>query len=67
MSAKEKRECTDKMFECLVERHKCKYKYRELEILKRVVQYIKKYQTAFNIAINKFKKIKPRARNANLL
>ncbi len=35
MSAKEKRECTDKMFECLVERHKYKYEYRELEILKR--------------------------------
>lgn len=57
MSAKEKRECTDKMFECLVERHKCKYEYRELEILKELYNTSKNLETAFNIAINKLRKL----------
>lgn len=57
MSAKEKRECTDKMFECLVERHNCKYEYRELEILKDLYNTSKNIETAFNIAINKLRKL----------
>ena len=57
MSAKEKREYTDKMFECLVERHNCKYEYRELEILKELYHTTKSIETAFNIAINKLRKL----------
>ncbi len=34
LTAKEKREQLDELFEILVERHKNKYEYRELEILK---------------------------------
>ena len=57
MSAKEKRECTDKMFECLVERHNCKYEYRELEILKELYNTSQRIETAFNTAINKLRKL----------
>ena len=57
MSAKEKRECTDKMFECLVERHNCKYEYRELEILKELYNTQQNIETAFNTAINKLRKL----------
>ncbi|MCI8760437.1 MAG: hypothetical protein HFJ34_04880 [Clostridia bacterium] len=57
MSAKEKREYTDKMFECLVERHNYKYEYRELEILKELYNTSQSIQTAFNTAINKLRKL----------
>ena len=57
MSAKEKREYTDKMFECLVERHNYKYEYRELEILKELYNKSQSIQTAFNTAINKLRKL----------
>lgn len=57
MSAKEKREYTDKIFECLVDRHNCKYEYRELEILKELYNTPKNIETAFNTAINKLRKL----------
>ena len=57
MSEKEKREYTDKMFECLVERHNYKYEYRELEILKELYNTSQSIQTAFNTAINKLRKL----------
>lgn len=57
MSAKEKREYTDKIFECLVDRHNCKYEYRELEILKELYNTPKNIETAFNAAINKLRKL----------
>lgn len=57
MSAREKREYTDKMFECLVERHNCKYEYRELEILKDLYNTPQNIETAFNTAINKLRKL----------
>lgn len=57
MSAKQKREYTDKMFECLVERHNYKYEYRELEILKNLYNTSQNIETAFNIAINKLRKL----------
>ena len=36
LTAKEKREKLDELFEILVERHEDKYEYRELEILKQL-------------------------------
>lgn len=57
MSAKEKREYTDKIFECLAERHNYKYEYRELEILKELYNTSQNIQTAFNTAINKLRKL----------
>lgn len=57
MSAKEKREYTDKFFECLAERHNCKYEYRELEILKDLYNTPQNIETAFNTAINKLRKL----------
>ena len=57
MSAKEKRECTDKIFECLVDRHNYKYEYRELEILKELYNTSLNIETAFNTAINKLRKL----------
>ena len=48
MSAKEKREYTEKMFECLAERHNYKYEYRELEILKDLYNTSQNIETAFN-------------------
>lgn len=57
MSAKEKREYTDKMFECLAERHNYKYEHRELEILKELYNTPLNIETAFNNAINKLRKL----------
>lgn len=57
MSAKEKRQCTDKMFECLVERHNCKYELRELEILRDLYNTPQNIETSFNTAINKLRKL----------
>ena len=57
ISAKEKREYTDKIFECLVERHNCKYEHRELEILKELYNSSQNIETAFNIAISKLRKL----------
>lgn len=45
------------MFECLVERHNCKYEYRELEILKDLYHTQQNMETAFNVAINKLRKL----------
>lgn len=56
MSAKEKREYTDKMFECLVERHNCKYEHRELEILADLYT-TSGLEKAFNTAISKLRKL----------
>ena len=58
MSAKEKREYTDKYFKCLADRHDCKYEHRELEILKDLYNTSTNIETAFNIAINKLRKLK---------
>ena len=52
MTAKEKREYTEKYFECLADRHNYKYEYRELEILKELYNTPQKLETAFNSAIN---------------
>ena len=57
MSVKEKREYTDKFFDCLVERHNFKYEYRELEILKELYNTPLNIETAFNNAINKLRKL----------
>lgn len=57
MSAKEKREYTDKIFECLAERHNYKYEYRELEILKELYNTTQNIETAFNTAISKLRKL----------
>ncbi len=57
ISAKEKREYADKIFECLVERHNCKYEHRELEILKELYNSSQNIETAFNIAISKLRKL----------
>ena len=56
MSAKEKREYTDKYFECLAERHNNKYEYRELEILKELYE-IAGLEKAFNDTLNKLRKL----------
>lgn len=56
MSAKEKREYTDKMFECLAERHKCKYEHRELEILADLYT-TSGLEKVFNTAISKLRKL----------
>ena len=57
LSAKEKREYADKIFECLVDRHNYKYEYRELEILKELYNTPQNIETAFNTAINKLRKL----------
>ncbi len=57
MTAKEKREYTEKYFECLADRHNYKYEYRELEILKELYNTPQKLETAFNSAINKLRKL----------
>lgn len=57
MSAKEKREYTDKYFKCLADRHNYKYEYRELEILKELYNTPLNIETAFNNAINKLRKL----------
>lgn len=57
MSAKEKRQYTDQYFECLAERHNCKYEYRELEILKELYNSPKSIETSLNTAINKLRKL----------
>lgn len=56
MSAKEKREYTDKFFECLTERHNYKYEYKELQILKDLYN-IKGLESAFNDTLNKLRKL----------
>ena len=56
MSAKEKRRFADEFFDCLVERHKCKYRYRELEILKELYN-LQGLKNAFNETINKLRKL----------
>lgn len=58
MSAKEKREYTDRFFECLADRHDYKYEYRELEILKELYNTSLNIETAFNNAISKLRKLK---------
>ncbi len=57
MSAKEKREYTDTLYYCLVDRHNCKYERRELEILKELYNTKQSLETAFNTAINKLRKL----------
>lgn len=57
MSAKEKRECADKYFECLADRHNYKYEYRELEILKDLYNSKTNIAASFNTAINKLRKL----------
>lgn len=57
LSAKEKREYADKIFECLADRHNYKYEYRELEILKELYNTPQNIETAFNTAINKLRKL----------
>ena len=57
MKAKDKREYTDKLYDCLVERHIHKYEYRELEILKELYNTPQKIETAFNTAISKLRKL----------
>lgn len=57
MSAKEKREYLDKIFECLADRHNYKYEYRELEILKELFNSNKSIGASFNIAISKLRKL----------
>lgn len=57
MTAKEKREYTEKYFKCLADRHNYKYEYRELEILKELYNTPQKLETAFNSAINKLRKL----------
>lgn len=56
LSAKEKREYTDKIFETLVERHNCKYEYRELEILRKL-RNLQGLENAFNTAISELRKL----------
>lgn len=56
MSAKSKREFADEFFECLVERHNCKYKLRELEILKDLYN-TSNLKKAFDETINKLRKL----------
>lgn len=57
MSAKQKRENLDNLYECLVERHNCKYEYRELEILKELFNSKYNIETSFNNAISKLRKL----------
>jgi len=57
MTAKQKREYTDKYFECLLDRHNYKYEYRELEILKELFNSPKSIETSFNTAISKLRKL----------
>lgn len=57
MSAKQKRENLDSLYECLVERHNCKYEFRELEILKELFNSTKSIETSFSIAISKLRKL----------
>ncbi len=56
MSAKNKREFTDEFYECLVERHECKYRFRELEILKDLYN-VSNLKNGFNETINKLRKL----------
>lgn len=63
LSAKEKRQYADQMFECLAERHAYKYEYRELEILKELFNTPKSIETAFNTAINKLRKLNQEQEN----
>ncbi len=57
MSAKQKRESLDNLYECLVERHNKKYEHRELEILKELFNSPKSIETSFNNAISKLRKL----------
>lgn len=57
MSAKEKREYTQKYFETLVERHNLKYEFRELEILKEIFNSKQSIETTLNQAIGKLRKL----------
>lgn len=57
MTAKQKRENLDNLYECLVERHNCKYEHRELEILKELFNSKLSIETSFNNAINKLRKL----------
>lgn len=56
MSVKEKRGYIDKYYECLVERHNCKYEYRELEILKALYE-VSGIEKALNDTLNKLRKL----------
>lgn len=57
MSAKQKRENLDNLYECLIERHNYKYEHRELEILKELFNSKQSIETSFNNAINKLRKL----------
>ena len=57
MSAKQKREKLDNLYECLIERHNYKYEHRELEILKELFNSKQSIETSFNNAINKLRKL----------
>lgn len=56
LTAKQKREKLDELFEILVERHNNKYEYRELEILKELYN-LPGLENALNTAINKLRKL----------
>lgn len=56
LSAKEKREKLDELFNILTERHEVKYRYRELEILKELCD-VKDIQKAIDSVINKLRKL----------
>lgn len=57
MSAKDKREYTEKYFECLADRHNYKYEFRELEILKGLFNSKQSIEASFNNAISKLRKL----------
>lgn len=57
MSAKDKREYTEKYFECLADRHNYKYEFRELEILKELFNSKQGIEPSFNNAISKLRKL----------
>lgn len=57
MSAKQKRENLDNIYDCLVERHNYKYEFRELEILKELFNSKQNIEASFNNAISKLRKL----------
>lgn len=56
LTAKQKREKLDELFGILVERHRNKYEYRELEILKELYN-LPGLENALNTAISKLRKL----------
>lgn len=66
LTAKEKREKLDELFEILVERHENKYEYRELGILKELYN-LPRARKCFKYSNKQIKKIKSRDRRPYLL